>query len=150
MAPLDARGVTARADLLRALASVPAEVATAARAASGRPVPDGEWTAGLVVRHLIAVETEVHLARLHDLATQDDPRWGWVEPPPWTGEPALTMDDLLERFADLRAETLATVAALDEAGWARTGTHARLGVFDVEALLRNAVDHDREHLRGLA
>jgi hypothetical protein len=39
--------------------------------------------------------------------------------------------------------------ALDDAGWARTGTHARLGVFDVEALLQNAIDHDREHLRGL-
>ena len=58
-------------------------------------------------------------------------------------------DALLDRFAALRAATLATVGALDDAGWARTGTHERLGVWDVAGLVRNAVDHDQEHLGGL-
>jgi hypothetical protein len=88
-----------RSELLASLAVVPAEVATAARVADGRPVPDGEWTADLVVRHLIAVETEVHQARLRDLDTVEDPQWSWVEPPPWLGEPGLTIDELLDRFA---------------------------------------------------
>ncbi len=140
----------ARATLLDDLAGFPARLATAARAAAAGAAPTaGEWGPTEVVRHLIAVETDVHQGRLRDLATIDDPRWDWVEPGPWPGEPTLTMDELLERFAGLRRVTIATVEALDDAGWARTGTHARLGVWDVAGLLRNAVDHDADHLGGL-
>ena len=112
-------------------------------------MPSGEWGPLEVVRHLIACETDVHQARLADLATISSPAWGWAEPGPWPGEPGLSLEDLLGRFEGLRAATLATVGALDDADWARTGTHATLGVFDVLALLANAVDHDEEHLRGL-
>ena len=139
-----------RAELLAELAGFPDRLASATRAAAGLPVPDGEWGPNEVARHLIAVETEVHQARLADLATQDAPVWAWAEPGPWPGEPDLTLDALLERFAGLRATTRATLDALDAAGWAQTGTHTRLGVWDVEALVRNAVEHDAEHLRGLA
>ena len=139
----------ARADLLAGLASFPADLSAAARAAATRSTPVGEWTPQLIVRHLIAVETGVHQARLRDLATLDDPRWSWIEPGPWTGEPSLDLDALLDRFAALRTATLATVGALDDTGWARTGTHERLGVWDVAGLLRNALDHDQEHLGGL-
>lgn len=138
-----------RPALVAALAGFPPRVGEAARAIDGHSVPAGEWTPELVVRHLIAVETGVHQARLRDLATLDDPRWSWTEPAPWTGEPSLDLDALLDRFAALRAATLATVGALDDAGWARTGTHDRLGVWDVAGLMRNAVDHDEEHLGGL-
>jgi hypothetical protein len=138
-----------RAELVAALATYPDRLASVARAASDRPVPDGEWTPEQVVRHLIAVEGDVHQARLADLATLDEPRWDWAEPGPWPGEPGLDLDELVKRFARSRAATLASVAALDDAGWARTGTHTRLGVWDVAGLLRNAVDHDAEHLRGL-
>lgn len=139
-----------RAEILAALAAYPARLADAAPAASGRPVPDGEWAPGTVVRHLIAVELDVHQARLHDLAASaDEPRWSWIEPPPWAGEPGLDLDALLARFASLRTATLATVDALDAAGWARTGVHERLGRWDVAGLLANAVDHDAEHLTGL-
>ena len=92
----------------------------------------------------------MHQARLEDLATLEDPRWSWAEPAPWTGEPALDLDALLDRFAGLRTATLATVATLDDVGWARTGTHERLGMWDVEGLLHNAVEHDREHHGGLS
>jgi hypothetical protein len=139
-----------RADVIAALASFPEALASAARVAATRPTPAGDWGPDEVVRHMIAVETEVHQARLADLATQDDPRWSWVEPSPWRGEPTLSLEALLARFADLRARTLRTVEGLDPAGWARTGTHERLGQWDVLGLLRNAVDHDAEHLRGLA
>jgi hypothetical protein len=42
------------------------------------------------------------------------------------------------------------VNVLDEAGWARSGQHATFGPLDVAGVLRNAVDHDEEHHRGLA
>jgi DinB family protein len=141
--------MTDRTALSAALAGFPERLAVAARSASGRPVPDGEWTPEQVVRHLIAVETDVHQARLHDLATIDDPRWDWTEPGPWPGAPGLDLDGLLARFGALRRGTLDTLARLDDAGWARTGTHARLGVWDVAGLVRNAIDHDGEHLAGL-
>ena len=139
-----------RAELLAALAAFPDRLAVAAREATARPMPPGEWGPIEVVRHLIAVETDVHQARLADLATQDDPRWHWAEPGPWPGEPDLTLDQLLARFVGLRATTIGTVVALDDDGWARTGTHARLGVWDVAGLLDNAVGHDDEHVRGRA
>ena len=137
------------ADLLAALAAYPDRLADAARAAADRPVPDGEWTPEQVVRHLIAVEVEVHQARFADLDRGDSPTWDWAEPGPWGGEPGLALDPLLERFAHLRTETIATVEGWDDAAWARAGTHSTYGPLDVAGLVRNAITHDEEHLRGL-
>jgi hypothetical protein len=134
---------------LTTLAAFPSRLAASARAAARRPVAVGEWTVELVVRRLVAVEWDVHQARLRDVATMSDPVWDWTEPGPWTGEPSLDLDGVLERFGAAREETLATLGALDEAGWARTGHHTTFGVLDVAGLVRNAVDHDAEHLGGL-
>ena len=135
--------------LIAALAGFPERLDIAARSAADRPTPHGEWTPEQVVRHLIAVETGVHQARLRDLATVAEPRWGWTEPGPWSGEPELGLDGVLARFVAHRATTLATFDALDDAGWARSGEHTTFGTLDVAGLVRNAVDHDEEHLRGL-
>jgi hypothetical protein len=102
-----------------------------------------------VVRHLIAVETIVHRARLLDVAVHDGPAWSWTEPGPWTGEPDLELDGVLARFAELRAGTVATVRALDDDGWRRSGKHATYGKLDVAGLLKLATDHDGDHLEGL-
>ena len=141
--------MTDRAALSAALAGFPERLALAARSAAERPVADGEWTPAQVVRHLIAVETDVHQSRLRDLATVADPHWDWTEPGPWPGEPGLDLDALVARFDALRRGTLDTLAGLDDTGWARTGTHAQLGLWDVAGLVRNAVDHDEVHLAGL-
>jgi hypothetical protein len=138
---------TARDRLLDRSAAYPERVASAARAAS--PIP-GEWTPEQVVRHLIAVETVVHQARLVDIAVHDRPLWSWTEPGPWLGEPDLDLDGVLARFAELRAVTVARIRALDEDGWRRAGTHATYGKLDVAGLLRLAIDHDEDHLRGFA
>ena len=89
-------------------------LAAAARTAAGRPVDDGEWTPEQVVRHLVAVERQVHQARLHDLEAETASRWSWTEPGPWTGEPDLDLAGVLERFTAARETTLATLAGLDE------------------------------------
>jgi DinB superfamily len=138
-----------RAAALAELADFPMRLAVAARTAAGRPVEDGEWTPAQVVRHLVAVERQVHQGRLRDLETQPEARWGWTEPGPWTGEPELDLVGVLARFAAERQATLATLAGLDEAGWERAGTHETFGRLDVDGLVRNAVDHDAEHLGGL-
>jgi DinB superfamily len=134
---------------MTALAGYPDRLVTAAQHAATRPTLDGEWTPEEVVRHLIAVETGVHQARLLDVAIADGPRWDWTEPRPWPGEPDLDLDGVLERFAAMRAVTVATVKALDADGWARAGIHATYGPLDVGGLLRLAIDHDEDHFRGL-
>jgi hypothetical protein len=141
--------VTEREGLLERFASFPARLAGAVRVADGRAVPTGEWTAADVVSHLIAVEDVVWRARLHDLATTDDPRWTRTEPGLADGFGAAFLDDALAAFAGARAGTVAIVQALDDAGWVRVGTHSVYGRLDVAGLLRVAVDHDEEHLASL-
>ena len=112
-------------------------------------MPHGEWSPADVVRHLIAVETEVWHARLDQLVAEGDPHWPWTEPDRWLGRPEATLDDLLAVHATRRAETVARLDELDDEGWRRTGTHATYGVLDVLAMLRILLDHDEEHLAGL-
>ena len=138
-----------RDGLLMAFADFPDRLAAAARSADERPVPDGEWGPAEVVRHLIAVEGEVWQARLARVAAEDDPHWTWTEPGLAPGFDDATMDEILATFAAARAVTLTTVRALDDAGWARFGTHATYGRLDVEGLLRLADDHDSSHLDAL-
>jgi hypothetical protein len=136
--------------VVTSLAAVPDRLASAARAAAPEPPAPGEWTPAQVVRHLIAVEREVWQPRLAQLAAEDHPRWPWVEPEPWSGEPDATLDRLLERYAETRSSTVTTLAALDDAGWSRTGTHATFGILDVTALMVRAIDHDEEHLASFS
>jgi hypothetical protein len=139
----------ARKRLVERFADFPERLSGAARAADSAPPTDGQWTPEQVVRHLIAVETIVHQARLLDVAVHDLPGWTWTEPGPWDGEPDLDLDGVLARFAELRAASVARVRALDDDGWRRAGKHATYGKLDVAGLLGLAVDHDDEHLRGL-
>ncbi|HSL34823.1 MAG TPA: DinB family protein [Candidatus Limnocylindrales bacterium] len=140
---------TDRRAIRDAYAAVADRLASAAHAVARRPTPAGEWKPTDVVRHLIAVELEVWQPRLLQVAAEDDPHWPWAEPDRWLGEPGATLDELLARFAAGRAETIAHVDALDDAGWARIGTHATFGVLDVAGLLQKALDHDEEHLASL-
>ena len=140
----------ARGQLIAEFAGFPAKLETAAIAASHSPSPDDdEWGVGEIVRHLIAVEAEVHQRRQADLATLDDPRWTWTEPGVAPGYDDASIEEILAAFAAARAKTVGTVNALDEAGWNRTGTHATYGVLDVEGLLRLAIDHDEDHLASI-
>ena len=138
-----------RDELVAALAAFPDRLSSAARAVADRPVPDGEWSPDLVVRHLIAVEIEVHQARFADLDASPSPTWDWAEPGPWPGEPELTLEELLTRFTALRSATVTTIEGWDEGAWSRAGTHTTYGPLDVAGIVRNATTHDEEHLRGL-
>jgi DinB superfamily len=138
-----------RAAVVDAFAAFPGRLEEAAIAAPDRPAVTGEWTPAEVVRHLIAVEAEVWQSRLARLATEDRPHWPWTEPGLAPGFDGVPLDEILASFAVARAATAATIRALDEVGWARSGTHDTYGVLDVEGLLRIAIDHDRDHLAGL-
>lgn len=120
-----------------------------ARLAPGRPISAGEWGPAEVARHLIAVEAEVWKSRLARVANEDDPHWAWTEPGLAAGFDDASLDSILDAYASARAANVATIRALDDAGWARHGTHATYGVLDVAGLLRLAIDHDDSHLQGL-
>ena len=135
-------------DVRARLRAIPADLATAARAASPEPPSPGEWTPSDIVRHLIAVETEVWQPRLATLATEEHPQWPWVDVERWEDEPGATLDQLLATYTAAREATLATLGALDDEGWDRTGTHATFGTLDVAGLMERAVDHDEEHVRS--
>jgi hypothetical protein len=139
-----------RAEILARLSAIPDRLASASKSAVARPVPAGVWGPTDVVRHLIAVEESVWLARLATLSTGDKPTWPWVEPPPWQGSPGASLGDLLARFAALRGETAKILNGFDDEGWSRTGIHATWGEVDVATLMQKALDHDDEHIAGLA
>jgi len=138
-----------QSETVEVFASFPERLGASARLAAGRPVPAGEWGAAEIVRHIIAVEAEVWRARLARVAAEDDPQWAWTEPGLAPGFDGVGLEEILAAFADARSSTTATVRALDDAGWARHGTHATYGQLDVEGLLRIAIDHDASHLEQL-
>ncbi len=116
---------------LEAFAAFPQRLEVVARAAARRPTPAGEWGPSEVVRHLVAVEREVWQARFAQIAGEDDPHWGWTEPGLEPSLEGASLDEILAAFEARRAATATTVRALDDAGWARYGTHATYGVLDV-------------------
>jgi DinB superfamily len=140
--------IASRETIVEHLAAIPARLTEAARGAPPEPTAPGEWTPTDVVRHLIAVEKLVWQPRLARLAAEDHPHWAWVEPDRWMAEPGASLERLLATYRLARASTVDMLAALDDAGWARTGTHATFGVLDAAGLMARAVDHDEEHLRS--
>jgi DinB superfamily len=134
--------------LLDRLASVPDRLAVATAGAA--PAPPGEWSPSDIVRHLIAVEEEVWHVRIRQLTSEEHPTWRWAEPDRWLGRPDATLDELLERYREERTATLGLLAALDDSGWERAGTHVTYGVLNVSGLLSKALDHDEEHLASLS
>jgi hypothetical protein len=136
-----------RADLVERFAALPGRLADAARAAG--PPPPGEWTAADIVSHLIAVERQVWQGRLATLETESEPRWSPQEPGLAPDFEGAALETVLAAFTDERARTVATVTALDDAGWARAGNHDVYGRLDIQGLLRVAIDHDAEHLAAL-
>lgn len=138
-----------RDDLVARFADVPARLA--ARLAPGTFVPKpGGWSAREEVLHLLVVESVVWHRRLDDIAATDDAHWSTTEPELGTEPDERPLDELLAAFAAARASTVARVPRLDDAGWARSGTHAKYGRLDVAGLLRLALDHDEEHLAALS
>ena len=137
-----------RDGLVERFAAFPSRLAEAVHVAG--PTPAGEWSPAEVVRHLIAVEDEVHRFRLASLARGGEPRWSWTEPGLAPGFDGAPLDTVLAAFATARAGTVDVVRSLDEADWARSGIHATFGRLDVAGLLRLATDHDEEHQAGIA
>jgi hypothetical protein len=137
-----------RAALVERFRAGPKQVAGLAPAAASRSgqKPEG-WSEREIVAHLVRVDEEVFQVRLRDLRGPTEPQWSWVEPGAEPG--GATLDALVARFTAVREATIADLAGLDDAGWARSGVHSTYGRLDVRALLGIAIDHDRDHIAEL-
>ncbi len=145
-----------RAELLAAFAAVPARFAAAVETLPRDPDAPrpGRWSVREEILHELVVECVVWWRRLDDLAARaadapDGPHWPTTEPELGDEPDARVTAALLRAFASARADTVARLEALDDAGWARSGTHAKHGRLDVAGLVRLALSHDEEHLAAL-
>lgn len=107
-----------------------------------------EWSLTEVSCHLRDVEREVHQRRFRDLIESDNAFIPGVSADEWARERAYQDQDgltALREFIELRRETVALLAGLDEALWKRQGRHAFLGQTSMYELLQIAVRHDEIH-----
>ena len=145
-----------RLELLKTLRAVPvvAEALVATFDADGlrrRPAPD-EWAAIEVVAHLADTE-ERALGRVRRMLAEDAPV---LEP---FDQAALAVErrylelDVsaeLRRFAALRADHVALLESLDDAGWTRVGVHGEHGRMTVERYETHVAAEDVDHLAQIA
>jgi hypothetical protein len=130
-------------DLLRALLSGLPERWT------DTPDVDGGWRPRDVVGHLISAEIEDWIPRTRRILERGtsmpfDPfdRFAHVD-----RDAGLSLDELVERFAQLRAENLARLDTLvDAADLDRRGLHPSLGEVTLRELLATWAVHDLDHV----
>jgi hypothetical protein len=119
---------------------------------AARPTPE-DWDAHAVVCHLVYVEESDWLVRAR-MIVEVGP--GTPFSPVEHGDqsaryPGLSVAELADRFAALRAANLAGLDALDVGpdDLDRTGTHPTLGEVTLRQLLATWVVHDHNHIRQL-
>lgn len=112
-----------------------------------RPSRDGGWGVVEVLAHLRDWE-EVFLERLTRSVAEDHPFLPAPDDELWPIErdyrgqdPAQTLD----RFRELRAETLAFLHGLPAAAWDRRAEHGVFGDVTILWLADHICDHDSEH-----
>jgi hypothetical protein len=113
------------------------------------PDRDGGWRPRDVVGHLISAELDDWIPRVKVILEH-----GTSEPFPKFDRFAhvgrdddQSLDQLLDRFTELRAESLATLADLvDEADLDRRGMHPALGEATLRELLATWSIHDLDHI----
>lgn len=112
-----------------------------------RQPPDGSWSAREVVHHL--GDSEMRSAiRIRRLLSEDGPTiLGYDEASYATifryAERA--MEPSLAAFRAARSTTAQVLRSLDDAAFARTGTHSESGLYGVEDWLRIYARHAHEH-----
>ena len=113
---------------------------------------EGEWAPVEIVAHLADGE-DWALRRVKTMLAEDEPQ---LEP---FDQAALAIksryieldiSEQLERFARLRAEHLAILDGLDDAGWRRIGVHGEHGRMSVELYESHVAAEEVDHLAQLS
>ena len=117
------------------------------------PEPDG-WSVFDVAGHLIHGEEADWIPRARIILEHGEARA--FEPfdreAMFEASRGRTLDELLDRFAELRSEGLAALASmgLTEADLDRRGTHPVFGAATLRQLLATWVTHDQTHIAQIA
>lgn len=113
---------------------------------------DGGWSILEVVCHL-ADEEEFDF-RVRVRLTLQDPSIEWppIDPEGWAVEREYNRGDLpssIERFTNLRAESVQWLKTLDKPDWDQTYQHPKFGPFRAGDIFASWVAHDYLHLRQI-
>ena len=150
------RGTSARAGLIRTLATTPEALEALLLA-----VPDealdragaGEWAARTVAAHLRDDEFMVMRLRLERMLVEDAPPLTPFDEHAWAATRWRGRDGVGDLIADLRmqrAASLHILARLTEEEWQRTGTQPEIGTFDIHWWVDHWAEHDADHLDQVA
>jgi hypothetical protein len=133
-------------DVLRAL------VASIDGAAVRRRPAEGEWAPVEILAHLADGE-DWALRRVKTMLAEDEPQLEPFDQAALAIESRyiqLDISEQLERFARLRAEHLAILDGLDDAGWRRIGVHGEHGRMSVELYESHVAAEEVDHLAQLS
>ncbi len=106
----------------------------------------GEWSIGLVVRHLVEGEFDAFLPRLKRMLAEERPIFDK------RGETCVYGQDLaalVAQFEALRGEAVKILGSLDVPAWQRQGVSPSRGAVSIAEYAQSMADHDIEHLRQI-
>ena len=116
--------------------------------ALARRTRSGKWSVHENLAHL-ARHHAVVLDRVRKVLAEDRPklpRYAAEEDAQWPAWAALSLNEILERLAALRAELTALVGGLTDAQLARTGIHPTLGEMALPLWIEFFLLHEAHHL----
>ena len=109
----------------------------------------GAWDLRDIGAHLAATERDCYVPRIRAIAAGEHPTFDFFthDGADFSG---IHLDDALDEWTATRLMLLGYVRTLNaEQRTAMTGRHERYGEVTVERYLEIALEHDRNHLRGL-
>ena len=109
----------------------------------------GAWDLRDIAAHLAASEREAYVPRIHAIAAGENPTFGLYTNDD-TDFSGIHLDDALDEWTATRMMLVGFVRTLDAPQRTElAGHHERYGEVTVERYLQIALEHDRDHLRGL-
>jgi hypothetical protein len=108
----------------------------------------GAWNLRDIAGHLAATERDCYEPRIHSIAAGDSPTFDFFTNDD-TDFSGIQLESALEEWAETRARLIEFVGTLSEEQRRLTGLHDRYGDVTVDRYLEIALEHDRDHLRGL-
>jgi hypothetical protein len=108
----------------------------------------GAWNLRDIAAHLAATERDCYVPRIRSIAAGENPAFDYFnnDGSDFSG---IQLDDALDEWTATRMMLIGYVKTLDPERRALTGRHERYGDVTVDRYLEIALEHDRDHLRGL-
>lgn len=108
----------------------------------------GAWTLRDIAAHLAATERDCYEPRIHAIAAGENPEFDYFTNDE-TDFSGVQLENALEEWTSTRAGLIDYVRTLSDEQRRLSGHHERYGDVTVDRYLEIAIEHDRDHLRGL-